>query len=287
MKTQKLAVAVIHGIGTQPKEFATAITGELDRRCRKVCGEDIAIEPVYWAPVLGGVEKRLWAKLEKGGKMRWTDVRQFMIDFVADAFAYQITQHDRRAYDGIHARFAKTLKRLSRRAGKDAPLCVIAHSLGTVIASNFIYDLQAPPRKELISPEVGSVMGDTPLERGETLALFYTMGSPLALWSLRYSAFGKPIRVPDRRLKRHYPHLLGQAEWVNFYDADDVVGSPLKSLNSAYGRFVTRDQEINAGGLLTGWNPLSHLNYWTDKDVLDPIADKLISVWKTVNPQAV
>ena len=40
---------------------------------------------------------------------------------------------------------------LAQEAGPDAPLCVIAHSLGTIIASNYIYDLQVDPFKHLIS----------------------------------------------------------------------------------------------------------------------------------------
>ena len=104
------------------------------------------------------------------------------------------------------------------------------------------------------------------------------MGSPIALWSLRYSAFGKPVQIPDPRLKRHYKQL--PSEWINFYDADDVIGFPLKTLNQAYGEVVTQDREVNVGSLLTSWNPASHLGYWKDKDVLDPIAKNLIEVWR-------
>jgi hypothetical protein len=124
-------------------------------------------------------------------------------------------------------------------------------------------------------------MGDTPLERGETLTLLYTLGSPIALWSLRYRDFGKPIQIPSPLLHTHYPQLQG--EWVNFYDADDVVGFPLKELNDDYGLVVSADREINVGNIFGSWNPLSHLAYWTDHDVLDPIAKKLVEVWKTVN----
>jgi len=37
------------------------------------------------------------------------------------------------------------------------------------------------------------MIGNTPLERGETLTLLYTLGSPIAIWSLRYPDFGVPI----------------------------------------------------------------------------------------------
>jgi len=284
--TQKIAVAVIHGIGTQPSTFARELTEGLNHRIQHVCGRDgVVIRPIYWAPVLDDSEKRLWNRLTSGGLMRWKAERRLMIDFIGDAFAYQLTDDERKVYNAIHVRFAKTLKQLAKAAGPKAPLCIIAHSLGTIITSNYIYDLQYDsPKKSLIVPDVRRAMGDppTPLERGETLNLLYTMGSPLALWSLRYRHFGKPIRVPDHRMKLHYPELGW--EWINFYDADDVIGFPLKGLNKAYDKVVTEDREVNVGNVLTSWNPSSHLFYWTDKDVLDPIAAKLIEIWRAVNP---
>ena len=283
--TQKIAVAMIHGVGTQDKNFAAEMQHQLEQRCQSVCATDIVIQPVFWADLLDGVEAELLSRLRQGGRMSYPWARAFLIDFVGDAFAYQITDTDRHVYDSIHRVFALALRDLARQAGEDAPLCIIAHSLGSVIASNFIYDLQLDPTRHLISDEVREVMGDTPLEHGQTLALLYTMGSPLALWSLRYHQFGMPIQVPDLHLKQRYPAICG--EWVNFYDAADVIASPIKTINNAYKAVVTEDREVSVGNLLTSWNPLSHLFYWTDDDVLKPIADKLIEVWKAVNPAVV
>ncbi|HUG89750.1 MAG TPA: hypothetical protein VML55_02890 [Planctomycetaceae bacterium] len=64
-------------------------------------------------------------------------------------------------------------------------------------------------------------------------------------------------------------------EWLNLYDPDDVLGYPLKPVNDAYAAVVTRDVEINAGGLLTSWNPASHDQYWTDKDLTAPAAEMI------------
>ena len=122
----------------------------------------------------------------------------------------------------------------------------------------------------------------TPLENGETLTLMYTMGSPIAIWSLRYEDFGVPIPVPSPKLADHHPGLAG--EWVNFYDPDDVIGYPLSTLNDAYGASVERDVAVNVGGPLSSWNPLSHVAYWTDGDVTKPIAESLARVWRDLNP---
>lgn len=280
--TQKIAVAVIHGVGNQTEDFADRVIDSIQGRCRPVCGDDIIIRPVYWSPVVQHAEDEMRRRLYKGGQMRFNKARGVMIDLVADGIAYQPTEHGRYAYDHIHRIFAQTLHTLAEEAGPKAPLCVVAHSLGTIIASNYIYDLQVHFSHQQIIPEtIAEVMGDTPLERGETLSLLYTLGSPLALWSLRYTEFGRPIDFPAPQLYRHYPNL--PTEWINFYDADDIIGFPLKTLNAEYERIVTADREVNVGGLLEQWNPLSHLGYWTDKDIVEPIAESLTRVWQTLN----
>lgn len=286
---QSVAVAIVHGIGRQKEDFASAIVEQLRRRVAQKLGRDpegaprFFFQPVYWAPVLQNEEDDLWSRLRKGGGLGWAGLRGFMVDFAADAIAYQPIPGKRDAYDKVHAVFADALRRLSLQAGPRAPLCVISHSLGTVIASNFFYDLQMHSReKPLIAQSVLQHLGDTPLACGETLTLFYTMGSPIALWSLRYENFGRPIEVPSRKLRSHHPNLFG--EWVNFYDRADVIGYPLKELNSDYRREVTSDRRVLAGGPFTFWNPLSHLAYFNDTDVLGPIAEGLAGVWRTINP---
>jgi hypothetical protein len=205
-----------------------------------------------------------------------------MIDLAGDGLAYQPARKEQVIYDDVHRVVATALKTLSEEAGAEAPLCCIAHSLGTVIASNYFYDLQTRRYSEDLRPLVGS----SPLEQGRTLALFYTMGSPIAIWSLRYprtntsEQFGKPIDVPSRDLAAFYPGLQG--EWINFFDRDDVIAYPLRVLNAEYAARV-KDVEVNAGNWLTRWNPASHLGYWTDGEVIRIIVGGLVRVWKSIN----
>ncbi|HEX6922835.1 MAG TPA: chemotaxis protein, partial [Bacillales bacterium] len=193
--------------------------------------------------------------------------------------AYQPTIERHHNYDNVHQIFAESLRFLSETAGESAPLCVISHSLGSVIANNYFYDLQYRPDK--IRRPVRVEMADTPLEQGNTFTQFYTLGSALALWSLRYENFGKAIQVPSPKLSSYYPKLDGG--WWNLYDKDDVLGFPLKSLNEEYDKAVTEDIIINAGGLFTSWNPFSHSQYASDSDVIEPIANQLANMWFTVN----
>jgi hypothetical protein len=280
--TQKIAVAVVHGIGKQAPEFSEELNEAIQHICHDTCGRDVIVKPVYWARAMQQKEDALWDRLTAGGPMHFKDIRRLMIDYVADALAYQPTAFDRKAYDDIHVEFAKTLRALAQEAGEKAPLCIVSHSLGTVITSNYVYDLQKP---ELISEQVHEQMADTPLERGETLNLLYTLGSPLALWSLRFREFGRPISIPMPELMNHYPDL--QCAWINYYDQDDLIGFPLRDLNPAYSRAVSADKQVNVGSILESWNPLSHTGYLADQDVIRPIAESLINTWKTVNPEAV
>jgi hypothetical protein len=288
---QKIAVAVVHGVGKQDPDFAAEVIQELGERFarERVGGKtppvsDLVLAPVYWAPVLQDREEDLWKRVKRGGELDFTSLRQFLVDFAADGIAYQPLPRERDAYDGIHAVFAEALGGLAAAAGARAPLALIAHSLGSVITSNYLYDLQDPGGKNLIAASVRAKMGDTPLERGETLAALYTLGSPLALWSLRYPDFGLPIAVPSPRLGEHHPSLVPLGEWLNFYDEDDVLAYPLRTLNAAYRRAVKADRPVNAGGVLTSWTPFSHQGYWTDDDVTAPIARTLARLWRAVNP---
>ncbi|MEA3198676.1 MAG: hypothetical protein QOE90_104 [Thermoplasmata archaeon] len=296
----KIAVAILHGIGNTPPDFAEGMRGALTRRYVRGGGraDDLAIEPVWWSPVLESREERLLDRVEAGDGLRYRFLRQFLMESAGDAVAYQPTPTDRHVYDGIHAVLAATLRKLADRAGPDAPLVIVAHSLGTVIASNYVYDVQTEqghvkharkdPERPLIAEPVRREMRETPLERLETLSHLVTMGSPIALWSLRYRSadpakeYGVPITVPSPLLD---PRLAAAgAGWTNVYDRDDVIGSPLRPINEAYRRAVREDVAVDVGGPLTSWNPASHGHYWTDPRVNDLIARQLVALRRAMGP---
>ncbi|MGD2045469.1 MAG: chemotaxis protein [Gemmatimonadota bacterium] len=284
-----IAVAVVHGVGIQGSDFAEPMIAELTDRFADELGmkraeatEQLLFEAVHWAPALQGAETKLWRKVTSKEDLDFVKLRKFMVDFAGDAIAYQPLPKSRDVYDSVHAVLAKALRALARTAGSKAPLCVISHSLGTIISSNYFYDLSQSRRPGMVSKAVRDVKKWTPLENGETLTLFYTLGSPIAVWSLRYEDFGTPIPVPAPKLSHHHSGLKG--EWVNFYDADDIIGYPLRGLNDAYKKSVDRDVAVNVGGLLSNWNPLSHTAYWTDGDVTKSIGASLAGLWRQLNP---
>ena len=210
-------------------------------------------------------------------------LRWLIVHYLGDAISYQAGAIDRALYDGVHRVLAETLHDLAVDTGGDAPLAVVAHSLGTVVSSDFFYDQQGaqglhPARASVpVSSDVTGVLGDTPLERGETFAWFHTLGSPLALWAQRHPGFGEPVRVPHPDLARHHPRVEGA--WVNVWDPDDVIAAPLRPLNASYERMVTEDRAVAVGPGWLGWSPLAHPFYWNDVRVVRPIATSLARAW--------
>jgi hypothetical protein len=209
-------------------------------------------------------------------------LRWVVTQYLGDAIAYQQSANDRVLYDKIHGKLADVIRALGKEAGPDAPLCVISHSLGTVIASNYLYDLQVQyggsGARQLIAPQVERCIQATPLEHGQTLALFYTLGSPIPLWTMRFAEFGVPLTVPSPLLHAHHPNVAG--EWINFYDPDDLVAHPLRGLSERYRQHVTEDRKVSVGPWWLGWTPLSHFSYWNDHAVINPIARSLARAWR-------
>ena len=288
--TQKIALLLIHGIGKQDEDYAHHIiydlkkhfAGNLKHAGIKNSAAELVVEDVYWAPVFQQAEEKLWKRIKKGGTMNFIQLRRLMIDFVSDSVAYMKIGGDTDNYHFVHKIIAKSIDKLGYIAGDNAPLCIVAHSLGSVMISNYIWDLQNHSAdKQLIEEDVYKCIENTPIERGDTFCKFYTLGSPLALWSLRHKNFGMPITVPSPNFKNYYPKVKG--EWINYYDKDDIIGYPLKTLNKQYEKMVSRDIEINVGNLWSSWNPASHLGYWEDDDVIVPIAESLSRLWLTIN----
>ena len=282
--SQKIAVLILHGAGTPEENFADKLIERVkagfDKKLSKKKSEtELVFEPVFWSSIFAPEQDKLWNQLRNYRTLDFGRLRRFVIEFLADAVAYQPTRLGNQNYDNVHSLVAKSIQALREKAGENAPLCVISHSLGTIIASNYFYDLQF--KQENIGTETKSCTNNIPIEQCQTLTLFYTLGSPMAMWSLRYIDFGSPISVPSPTLKHYYPKLRG--EWLNFYDKDDVLAFPIKGINEAYHDAVTEDVEVNAGGIFTSWNPLSHLKYDTDSQVIKPIVNGLVRTWKTIN----
>ncbi|QHW31825.1 chemotaxis protein [Paenibacillus rhizovicinus] len=279
----RIAVGIVHGIGQQHDDFHSELTAKLQEAMAALNPRvRLIVEGIYWGDITDSLEKKLWQRTN-ADRLRWNEtlkLRSFIVNYIGDAIAYQAIPKDNDPcprdyiYDDIHARYAQQLQRLANRAGDDAPLCIIAHSLGTIISSNYFYDLQyrrmRPKAAEFIRSSRSKLVG------GETLTHFYTLGSPIALWNMRFEHFGTPISVPAPALKP-----LGIGEWINFYDRDDVIAYPLQGLNADYAAAVTADIEVRCPGPL-GWTPVSHGGYFRSRPLIRRIAQSLDRMSRTI-----
>lgn len=268
MSTDPLNILVVHGIGDYPTvitEFGRELTaavgrslGDVSARYRlgtRPSASPVNIIPGQWASVPEGLLKELEQRLFGG---RLDRLRAFAMRFMGDVIAYQGPA----VYEEIHRALGYALR--SRLKTGSRHLTVIAHSLGAVIASDFLYD---HTRRH------GTKFRD---HFGVDFVNFFTLGSPLVLYAAHSPACGRfgPGAIVDQF---DAPVLVESATgiWLNIYSADDVVGYPLKPLNDAYAGAVTADMVTEAGNFLTRWNPLSHGAYWTEDAVVDVIAEKL------------
>ncbi len=258
----KLAILVIHGMGSQSPDFAEPMIRELNGRITdlKRDPEQIAWRSIYWADILEARQLKYLSDAERQADLDFIRLRKFMLTSFGDASAYQkVTSSANTTYDDIHARVRSEIEALyvTDLGSQPQPLLVIAHSLGGHIMSNYIWDLQQSKAKK-----------PSAFERMKTLAGIVTFGCNIPLFTFAYQTV-VPIAFPPPELA---PDLKKKARWLNFYDPDDVLGYPLRAICPAYKKVVNRDIAINVGGVLSSWNPASHTRYWTDNDFTKPVA---------------
>ncbi len=270
----KIGVLVIHGMGDQDRGFSNKMIRELKGLLKEDAGT-FEFGEVYWAKTLHSREKQMLdcmreAKEPSGARidLDWMKARRFIVHNFGDALAYhRDADKAEEAYGAIHDVVDRSVQDLQQRLGDPtAPVMVIAHSLGAQIMSDYIWDRQK--KKDV---ETRTAL--------PTLLAMVTFGCNIPLFSLAYP-IAKPILLPGKGIRK--AKLKEASRWLNFLDADDVLGWPLRPLYEKNrsqlkkGQQATidriEDYEINVGSFVTKWNPAAHGSYWTDNDMTRPIA---------------
>jgi hypothetical protein len=257
---KKLAIAVIHGIGQQKKSepLATGVPTFSDdlRKCLRVSigkhrfDSEIAWREIFWSDILQDRQDIYIRNMEKFTKFSGT--RGFVMYNLADAASYFPSDYDVSVYHRVHRRVHSAIADLEADVEQDAPLLLLAHSLGGHILSNVIYDIEKGKSKPM-----------TPFQRMETFAGLITFGCNIPVF-----IFGtdepKPIRFPGKQGRPLMPW------WRNFYDQDDPLGYPLEPIGKGYAELVRNgelmDRQIDVGLPVMSSTPFSHNAYWTDPD---------------------
>ena len=264
----KIGVFIIHGMGDPEPGYAEGLIRRLQKRLGRAASR-VEFEACYWAPILQQPQDRVWARLLKSGRMDKRSLRKWVLSALGDPATYLsgFFRAGQPVYAEVHECIRSSLQTLEARLGDPGqPLVVLAHSLGSVMVSNYIWD-QANG-----NPPTGS----TPFERMETLTGFVTYGSNIPLF-VPPSQQITCIRFPSVGLP---PAFAPAAAWENVYDPDDLLGYPLSGIWDVTQGTVIADMAINAGGFLglAGETPFAHVLYDRDDDFMDIVERRVKKV---------
>jgi hypothetical protein len=290
-------ILIVHGVGWQAgknyaRQLQKNISEEFDRAVERLRLRDVnrrerqakhalRFVPCSWASVTQKPEDALLDLMGLAGRwpLRRFDLtyqaRRQMVSLLGDVIAYGGEPYNK-VYKAIHGCIDDCASALSDASAGErdeagyAPLTLIGHSLGSVIASDYVWD-----RTRHVEPPYHLP--------GHHLSLknMFTLGSPLAIYALRDNpgadertlaeSLDSPIRVdPDG------------GTWVNIYDPHDPIAFPLQPIRS-YDRAGVIDCPVRAGSWLTAWNAASHVGYWRSTEVAQVIGRKLALDWASLN----
>jgi hypothetical protein len=267
-----IALLIVHGMGDTAPDFHDELVVPLRARLQGAW-DRIAWRPVYYQPVLKRNERAIFEQMRP--LLRWEGLRELMLFGFSDAASLEHKKELALSpYWQTQQLILQRLDELFDEAGPDAPLAIVAHSLGGQVISNYIWDAQQPRAYAGIwsSALDDGVPADAPRDRfrrTHSLQRLLTTGCNIPVFVAGHATI-EPI---DRR------RLGAGFRWINQFDPDDVLGWPLAQLSAAYAALV-EDHAVNASGdslagRILSLTPYSHMQYWRTDSVLDRIADSL------------
>ena len=276
-------VIVIHGIG-ELRKAGTQYSLPLQHNIRKHFGVDdpeaLAFHEVDWSDIGDALETELiaqkqviphnivprpWLPLRHGVGEALdkflsvsAEFRRFLLTGIGDTLIYRTPRGERE----IQYRLIKAILNVRSDLGAVDPrhpryVSIIAHSLGSVIA----YDVAA---------RFGGEYRE--LVEGLGLSHLFTLGSPLALFSLLAYRDPNETHYSERGVLLDRPDKSG--EWLNFYDQQDAVAFLLENVYPTKPDVPGRHYTIQDIRVQTGTFH-AHTNYWTSDEVAQAIARRL------------
>ena len=140
----KLAIAVIHGMGSENQHFSVElkhrITEEYVNEAEGRMEDDLIFQEIYWGDLVKEQQQSLLKRANYKNDLTYMNLRELFVDYLGASLSYRAS-----LYDVIHSRVRNNLSKLCehRRVDPDkTPLVIMAHSFGSVIMSDYIYDIQ-------------------------------------------------------------------------------------------------------------------------------------------------
>ena len=176
--------------------------------------------------------------------------RYFLTVFMGDVVSYSSGEGERRLRNFVYRQLDKIVR-------KDAAsFSILAHSLGSIIAYDYLFDLFGKGRSKRRKVRT---------DGRQRLEHFFTTGSPIALFLLRKAHLMLDVSaLASNPIGLHPP----KGQWINFWDRQDVVAYPLERFFPR----VVKDRLVDTGSLIFN----SHLGYWHNREVAEAVADAFL-----------
>ena len=273
---QEVIVLAIHGMGDTEEDFADDLKARLADRLDDAWSK-VYFDRIYYQGVFQKNEERVMEAMSEV-PLDSRALRKFVLYGFSDATRLERqAEKTNRPYQQVQSIIRGSLRRAYEFLGGPRPVVLIAQSLGCQVMSNYLWDAQkrAPRRGVWRAPRTRRGTKLDEFLRLKDLRYFYTTGCNIPIFLAGF---------PQDDIRAVKVASGGYSfRWKNYYDPDDVLGWPLKPLSPSYAKAVDTDVPVNAGGSLLGhlthsWNPLSHLRYWQDAEVLEPLAADIESL---------
>ena len=260
---KQLGVLIVHGIGTQKRDYSDALQKPVDQLIDDagLIADQVTFQEVLYAKVFDDPAiKRSGYLINTSACWQWISrtIRSLLIFIFGDAISY------RAQYKAVHEIISNDIKALQKTLPSGAPIIIVAHSMGAMAISDYLYDLQENKYPEL------------KLTKFTNLKAFITMGCNIPLFQMGHKTT-LCIKRPesDNRDQDFF--------WLNFYSPFDVLGYRMAKYYDIRPKqqFVLEDSKIYAGNLLTKWNVFSHRGYWSHGKVQKCLANTIIRLLKS------
>ena len=265
LSMKDVGLITIHGMGEVDYQYYQGLEYALERKLGASWSR-ISFQNIQYAPILQTPQDVLWVDMqsEPSNKLNYDAIRQFFLYGFGDAGSLEYSSRNNPIrYLAVQEEIQRAIDTAYDDLGNapDKPLVIIAHSLGCQIISNYLWDAKS-------GKYIFENSDTTDPDRAEFRKL-------TSLENLVTTGCNIPLFISGLENRECFQPPNDNFSWDNYYDADDVLGWPLRQLGESYE--MVNDHHVNVGNILTSWNPLSHTDYWDDKDVINPLVDILNS----------
>ncbi|MEW6516603.1 MAG: hypothetical protein AB1439_06870 [candidate division FCPU426 bacterium] len=246
----------IHGVNDQATGYSQALYENILRHYQRLLREQgrtpaeaeqasrrFYQKEVFWANRTSDLTRRFLTLQYRLGrrKGKWNFLLQGIDPLMIQILYYIKDKGDKKTGSmgilrAVHREFRRSW---TTPRGKNV---VIAHSLGSVIAFDYLFGF----RKYRLPAR-------------QSVEAFVTFGSPLPLFTTAMGYVESPVQLP-RNVRR----------WINILDPDDSVA---RYCRPHFKRLSVEDIEMNCG-----WTPIgAHTGYWRSQPMAELLAKRLLA----------